>query len=193
MNRRFLSNDSLSSKDRLQSIQLEVAILHDLMHYNIIRIHELVQLEMRIVIVMSFASPVTLLEYIQDKRRGAGVWTFPETMSWSIFRQLVSGVMYLHDNRTIHHNLTLDNVLFDSQKERIVIKGFSLAEIVTDGNEDVKCRLAWQPKFINPYYTAPEVLADPANFQSGPSVYDAGKVDTYSCGVILVSPTTNQN
>jgi serine/threonine protein kinase len=170
-----------SGQDRLRNIHLEVAILHDLSHENIVRIHELIELEMQVVIIMSHASSTTLLQYIQEKRRFTGGWFFPENIAWSIFRQLVSGVIYLHDHQTIHHNLTLDNILFDTNRERIVIKGFSIADIVSSGDTFVG-----RPKFINPYFTAPEVLAGSQSLLAADSVYEEGKVDVFSCGVILV-------
>lgn len=197
---------------RLKSIHLEVAILHDLSHYNIIRVHELIELEMRIVVVMPYVSPCTLLQYIQEQRRGAGVWCFPEVMAWSIFRQLISGVGYLQENLTIHHNLTLETILFDCKQNRAIITGFSIAEIAAKEPEqrsfgepstreryffsqsslsDYKTREKYfsRPKFINPYFTAPEVLSRiyEQSWVPGLGINIEGKADVYSCGVILVS------
>ncbi|KAH8656705.1 kinase-like domain-containing protein [Tricladium varicosporioides] len=187
MNRESPSHDLSFGKDRLPAIHLEIATLHDLKHYNIVRVHELIELEMQVVTIMSYVSSLTLLQYIQNRRMGAGTWRFPEPMVWSIFRQLVSGVLYLHDNQTIHHNLTFDNILFDSKQERIVIKDFKLAEIVPCGGTDSLGQVpSNRPKFVNPYFTAPEVLEDSKYSTAFGDVYQRGKVDVYSCGVILV-------
>jgi len=96
--------------------------------------------------------------------------------------------MYLHDHQTIHHNLTLDNILFDTNRERIVIKGFSIAEIVSCGDTFFE-----RPKFINPYFTAPEVLAGSQGLLAAESVYEEGKADVFSCGDILVSLVSDRN
>ena len=185
-----------SGTDRLKSIHLEIAILHDLSHYNIIRIHELIELETQIVVVMSYASPCTLLQYIQAQRKGTGVWCFPERMAWSIFRQLISGVEYLHENRTIHRNLTLETILFDCKQDRAIITGFSIAEIAVEGSgptlfDEYSTRRKHfsRPNFINPYFTAPEVLEnnDLTTYEFYETVGIEGKADVYSCGVILVS------
>jgi serine/threonine protein kinase len=161
-------------------------------------------------------SSCTLLTHILSRRKGAGLWHFPEATAWVLFKQLLSGVRYLHENQTIHHNLTLDNLLYDAEEEKIVIKGFSLAEVVArvpkQGFESSKTllldssfasRMPRKPvptrKYINPYFTAPEMLSskvDPSYDLS--SIQVKGKVDVYSCGVILVSyslkPThTNSN
>lgn len=192
---RYSSATRLKSEtDRLKSIYLEVAILHDLSHYNIIRVHELIELEMRIVVVMSYASPCTLLQYIQEQRKGAGVWCFPEMMAWSIFRQLISGVEYLHENLTIHRNLTLETILFDRKRDRAIITGFRIAEIAVKGpgqrllSEYSRRKYFSRPKFINPYFTAPEVLERyDSTFQICGTIDMEGKADVYSCGVILVS------
>jgi protein-serine/threonine kinase len=185
-----------SGLDRLKSIYLEVAILQDLSHYNIIRVHELVELQKQIVLVMSYASSCTLLQYIQEQRKGTGVWCFPEKMAWSIFQQLVSGVGYLHKNLTVHHNLTLETILFDCKQYRVIITGFSIAEIVRpDVEESIENYLTRKKYFrqrrvINPYFTAPEILQSSKDSNSPPceTIDIEGKADVYSCGVILVSP-----
>ena len=177
-------------------IHFEVAILQDLSHYNIIRIHELIELEMQILIVMPYLSPCTLLKYIQTQRKGAGVWCFPENMAWSIFVQLISGVEYLHENLTVHQNITLDSVLFDSEKMRVVITGFNVAEIVppdmdyrhTDATATLRQKHSPRRTYINPYFTAPETLEHANNgIRSQDRISIRAKSDLYSCGVILVS------
>jgi serine/threonine protein kinase len=182
---------------RLKSIHLEIAILQDLSHYNIIRVHELIELEMGIVIVMPFVTTSTLLQYIQQQRKGTGIWCFPEDTAWCVFRQLISGVEYIQDNLTVHRNLTLDTILFDCIQLRVVITGFCIAEIVAQEDElqqtplDVyatRQKYFNRSRFINPYFTAPEML----NIQNArdyvpESIYSEGKADIYSCGVILVS------
>jgi protein-serine/threonine kinase len=194
------SADEPSRKRRdLKSIHLEVAILHDLSHDNIVRIHELMELETQIVVVMSYESPITLLQYIQEQRKESIIWCFPENMAWSIFKQLISGVEYLHDNNTIHHNLTLDNILFDCKQPRIVIKGFSIAEIFPQQTGllevpkhlQIRVKHFSRPRYLNPYFTAPEILegsCDSTHLYLETSFRTMSKADLYSCGVILVSP-----
>ena len=130
------------------------------------------------------------------------MWCFPEKMAWSIFVQLISGVEYLHENLTAHQNNTLDTVLFDNEKMRVVITGFNVAEIVPrDGelrntdmlrvvHDNASLRQKHSPlrTFINPYFTAPEILEDVENgFRYQRGISKRAKSDLYSCGVILVS------
>jgi serine/threonine protein kinase len=200
----------------LKRFHAEIAVLHDLSHTNTIRIQEFMQLESFIIIVMPFIEfefdwSRPLRNHILDRRRGAGLWHFLEIIAWTLFKQLLSGVNYLHENQTIHRNLTLENLPYDNRRERIVIKGFKLAEVVPRFPKDATrpgnrfqspktfllessqmTRLPGKPvpgrRYINPYFTAPEVLAskvDPSyNLES---IQVKGKVDVYSCGVILVS------
>lgn len=152
---------------------------------------------MQIVVVMPYISHCTLLNFLREQRKGAGIWCFPENMAWSIFRQVISGVGYLHDNLTIHHNLTLQSILFDCKQNRVVITGFRVAEIAapktggaTLDNWVLRQKHFTRPKFVNPYFTAPELLqsSDTSKAPGFESVYTEGKADIYSCGVILVSP-----
>lgn len=146
---------------------------------------------------MAHVSSLTLREHILLQRKGNELRFFPELTVWSIFRQLISGVKYLHENQTIHHNLTLDNLLFDHKTERIVIKGFNLAEVVSKNeiNPEDQANLGQNispstAKYENPYYTAPELLAHGTDelkpFLDARAIHIKGKVDVYSCGVILV-------
>lgn len=210
------NSETALRRQQTKRIYLEIATLHDLSHPSIIRIHEFMELSRYMVIVMPHISSCTLLNYILRKRKATALWHFSEDTARELFKQLLSGVKYLHDNQTIHHNLTLDNLLYDSEQERIVINGFNLAEVVprfpeTGGQTppldssnmtsltitgEISPAITRKPvasrKYINPYFTAPEILASDCDPHSDPysildPVHIKGKVDVYSCGAILVS------
>ncbi|KAI5956344.1 DUN1 [Candida jiufengensis] len=106
----------------------------------------------------------------------------------AIFKQLLSGVKYLHDNNIIHRDIKPENILLD------IIPRTSSTQIQTgpwDYNEiDLKVKIAdfGLAKFIGelnftntlcgtPAYVAPEILNLTRNYSK--------KVDCWSSGVLL--------
>lgn len=52
--------------------------------------------------------------------------TIPEDDTKSIFRQLLEGIRYCHQQRVCHRDLKLENILIDSEnKVKIIDFGFS--------------------------------------------------------------------
>ncbi|XP_031847438.1 serine/threonine-protein kinase grp isoform X1 [Nomia melanderi] len=97
----------------------------------------------------------------------------PAWQAQKYFRQLISGVEYLHNKGIVHRDLKPENLLLD-ENDNLKISDFGLATIYRyQGKErclDKKC--GTMP------YVAPEVLF---------GHYRAEPTDVWSCGVILVA------
>ena len=119
---------------------------------------------------MEYASGGDLLKKIQN-----GSHKMKESEMQHIFCQILSAINYIHNiKHYVHHDLKLDNILFDSDGN-IRIIDFGLSGEIT----------AEQPQLMtqygNFYYAAPEVL------RNKPHSYP---VDIWSCGVILYAMAT---
>jgi protein-serine/threonine kinase len=185
-----------SNSNRLAKIYREIHILRGLDHPNIVRLHEMVETERHIGIILEYASGGELFDYILNHRY------LKDGPARKLFAQLISGVGYLHKRGIVHRDLKLENLLLDRNKN-IIITDFGFANTFDpkdELSEDIEYRLG-DKEFIrqlgldnpetrrgdlmqtscgSPCYAAPELVVSD-------SLYTGCKVDVWSCGVILVS------
>ena len=183
--------------NRLQKIYREIHILRGLDHPNIVRLHEMVETERHIGIILEYASGGELFDYILNHRY------LKDGPARKLFSQLISGVGYLHKKGIVHRDLKLENLLLDRNKN-IIITDFGFAntfDAKDELSEEIEYRLGdkdyirslglegtdgarrgdlMQTSCGSPCYAAPELVVSD-------SLYTGRKVDVWSCGVILVS------
>ncbi|KAH7034717.1 uncharacterized protein B0I36DRAFT_346612 [Microdochium trichocladiopsis] len=186
-----------NNPSRLAKIYREIAILRDISHPNIVRLHEMSETERHIGIVLEYASGGELFDYILNHRY------LKDNPARRLFAQLVSGVGYLHKKGIVHRDLKLENLLLDRNRN-IIITDFGFAntfdpndELTEDeelqlGDRDFVKRSGldrtkangmrrgdlMQTSCGSPCYAAPELVVSD-------SLYTGRKVDVWSCGVIL--------
>lgn len=201
---KLIKKDQLGSNpSRMAKIMREVAILKQLTHPNIVRLHKMEESERHFGIVLEYASGGELFDYILNHRY------LKDNAARRLFAQLVSGVGYLHKKGIVHRDLKLENLLLDRNRN-IIITDFGFAntfdptEDLTDeeehglGDREFVKRMGlnqtksngmrkgdlMQTSCGSPCYAAPELVVSD-------SLYTGRKVDVWSCGVILVGPGTD--
>ncbi|KAK4204012.1 putative serine/threonine-protein kinase [Triangularia verruculosa] len=195
---KLIKKDQLGSNpSRMAKIMREVAILKQLTHPNIVRLHKMEESERHYGIVLEYASGGELFDYILNHRY------LKDNAARRLFAQLVSGVGYLHKKGIVHRDLKLENLLLDRNRN-IIITDFGFAntfdpaeelseeeELNLTDREFVK-RMGldrvkpsgsrkgdlMQTSCGSPCYAAPELVVSD-------SLYTGRKVDVWSCGVIL--------
>lgn len=190
-----------SNPNRQTKIYREISILRGLQHPNIVRLHEMLETERHIGIVLEYASGGELFDYILNHRY------LKDNAARRLFAQLVSGVGYLHKRGIVHRDLKLENLLLDKHRNIIITDfGFAntfdpedeLGDEIEHGlaNKDFVTKMGlehikndghrrgdlMQTSCGSPCYAAPELVVSD-------SLYTGRKVDVWSCGVILVRPT----
>ncbi|WEW54821.1 hypothetical protein PRK78_000246 [Emydomyces testavorans] len=186
-----------SNPSRLPKIHREIAILRELSHPNIVRLHEMVETDRHIGIILEYASGGELFDYILNQRY------LKDNAARRLFAQLVSGVGYLHKKGIVHRDLKLENLLLDRNRN-IIITDFGFANTFNPADElseEIEYNLAnrefvkrmrldrpdasgmrrgdlMQTSCGSPCYAAPELVVSD-------SLYTGRKVDVWSCGVIL--------
>lgn len=195
---KLIKKDQLGSNpSRMAKIMREVAILKQLTHPNIVRLHKMEESERHFGIVLEYASGGELFDYILNHRY------LKDNAARRLFAQLVSGVGYLHKKGIVHRDLKLENLLLDRNRN-IIITDFGFAntfdptEDLTDeeehglGDREFVKRMGlnqtkpngmrkgdlMQTSCGSPCYAAPELVVSD-------SLYTGRKVDVWSCGVIL--------
>lgn len=197
---KLIRRDSVGGNPaRLAKIYREIAILRVISHPNIVRLHEMVETDRHIGIILEYASGGELFDYILNHRY------LKDNAARRLFAQLVSGVGYLHKKGIVHRDLKLENLLLDRNRN-IIITDFGFANTFNPGDElgdEIEYNLSskeyvksmeldqlladghrrgdlMQTSCGSPCYAAPELVVSD-------SLYTGRKVDVWSCGVILVS------
>ncbi|KAF2100850.1 kinase-like protein [Rhizodiscina lignyota] len=186
-----------TNPSRLPKIYREINILRDLQHPNIVRLHEMVETQRHIGIILEYASGGELFDYILNHRY------LKDHAARRLFAQLVSGVGYLHKKGIVHRDLKLENLLLDRNRN-IIITDFGFANTFNPNDElgeEIEYRLndkdyikksgldrtledghrrgdLMQTSCGSPCYAAPELVVSD-------TLYTGRKVDVWSCGVIL--------
>ncbi|KAK7590665.1 hypothetical protein V9T40_002278 [Parthenolecanium corni] len=148
-------------------VRKEVCIHHSLSHENIIDYYGQRQDQNFMLIFIEYASGGELFDRIEPD---VGM---PQSEAQRYFRQLISGVEYLHSKGIVHRDLKPENLLLDGSGN-LKISDFGMA---TYFRIDNRVRKLTNQCGTLPYI-APEVLE---------KSYDAEPADIWSCGITLVA------
>lgn len=138
-----------------------------LKHLNIVRLHEVIETDKYIGIVLEYASGGELFDHILAHRY------LKDRDAAKLFAQLISGVRYLHAKRIVHRDLKLENLLLDRNRN-VIITDFGFANRFGIAPEDELMATSCG----SPCYAAPELVVQDGR-------YVGSAVDVWSCGVIL--------
>ncbi|NXS47509.1 DAPK2 kinase, partial [Balaeniceps rex] len=111
-------------------VEREVAILGQLDHPNIMRLHDLFASRAEMVLVLELISGGELFDFIAEKEM------LSEEEAIEFLGQILCGVEYLHACRIAHFDLKPENIMLqekDIPKPRIKIIDFGLAQRLEDG------------------------------------------------------------
>ncbi|KAM7328683.1 hypothetical protein ACRRTK_012775 [Alexandromys fortis] len=159
----------LSKKSNaLDEIDSEVKILQTLEHSNIIHFFHVIDTQSTTYIIMEYVAGKDLHMFLSE------VLCLKEQEARPIFRQVVSGVHFLHQRRIAHRDIKLENILIDGGGN-VKLCDFGLAIQLAEGQklEELCGSLL---------YMAPEILAR--------KPYDGLAVDMWSLGVVLYAMVT---
>ena len=141
----------------------EFNILHRTRHENIVRLFESFESKQHIVFVMEVCGAGDLLTYVRKRRK------LKEDSAKFIFKQIISGLKYVHSKGVLHRDIKLDNILLTSEG-RVKICDFGVSKLTKPGEH-------MSEQCGTPAYIAPEVFEG-----RGYSGYSS---DIWSSGVVL--------
>ena len=144
-------------------VQHEITILKEVRHPNIIQLYEIIETSSELYLITEYAPGGELFDYIVAKDR------LDEDEGRKFFRQIISGIEYLHKLKISHRDLKPENLLLDSNGN-IKIVDFGLSNLYRK-NELLQTACG------SPCYAAPEMIAG--------KKYVGSTVDVWSSGIIL--------
>ncbi|XP_068918325.1 maternal embryonic leucine zipper kinase-like [Tenebrio molitor] len=151
--------------DDLPRVKLELKALKSFSHQHICKLYQVIETETHFFIVIEYCSGGELFDHIVERNR------LTESESRMFFRQIVSGVAYLHSLGYAHRDLKPENVLLDKDQNLKLID-FGLCARPEGGMES--------PLFTScgsPTYAAPELVLG--------KQYRGPEVDVWAMGVLL--------
>ncbi|KAH9395285.1 PREDICTED: testis-specific serine/threonine-protein kinase 2-like [Rhagoletis zephyria] len=96
-----------SAHYREQLLPQEIAIIKQLKHPRIVKIYHISQVGYKVVLVMEFASKGTLSDLI------CSIGALKEPVAWTMFRDVLEGLGYMHHRSIAHRDLKLENILIN--------------------------------------------------------------------------------
>ncbi|XP_790847.3 cyclin-dependent kinase 2 [Strongylocentrotus purpuratus] len=150
----------------------EIALLKELDHKNIVKLHDVVHSDKKLYLVFEFMNQ-DLKKYM-DVAPPSGL---PPGLVKSYLQQLLQGIAFCHAHRVLHRDLKPQNLLIDADG-RIKLADFGLARAF-----GVPVR-TYTHEVVTLWYRAPEILLG--------CRYYSTAVDIWSLGCIFVEMITRR-
>jgi serine/threonine protein kinase len=145
-----------------QAIDREVRVLRRIKSPHICSLHDVIETDRYICLVLEHCGGGTLLKRIMQKQLSS------MNDMRKIFREVTQAVQHLHDRGIAHGDIKADNVVFDADgKAKLIDLGYCKERRI--GCESDKCGTL--------HYAAPELLKQ--------GHYDTQNADVWSLGILL--------
>ena len=106
-------------------------------------------------------------------------------MAQNLFKQIMSGIAFLHKNRVCHRDIKPSNILVTKDFSRVVVVDFNVAKKV-EGPE-------FTPLNMSTHTAGTLSFAAPERLSTDPENSYTEKVDIWSAGIVLVMLLTGQH
>lgn len=135
------------AQDPLYLVRTEVAILKKISHKHVVRLYEALDDPDENKLFLVFENcPGGPLYQILPGQQGE---RFSEQKARKYFRQILSGIEYMHANGIVHHDIKPDNILM-LDADTCKISDFGVSEMISNVNDDIVHRSIGTPAFMSP-------------------------------------------
>ncbi|XP_062060780.1 death-associated protein kinase 2 isoform X1 [Lepus europaeus] len=131
-----------------EEIEREVSILRQVLHPNIITLHDVYENRTDVVLILELVSGGELFDFLAQKE------SLSEEEATSFIKQILDGVHYLHTKKIAHFDLKPENIMLLDKNipiPHIKLIDFGLAHEIEDGVE-------FKNIFGTPEFVAPEIV-----------------------------------
>ena len=118
----------LKDKRVMENFKRELKLLHGLNHNNIVKIAGVEKTVNNIYLILEYCNGGNLYEYLHFYTRLHGA-ALPEENVQVILRQLIDGLEYMHNCRTIHRDIKLENILVNFNSVPNIVEGSAVFKI----------------------------------------------------------------
>ena len=163
----FNKSNSELTGDNMKKIKYETDLMKKLNHPNITKILEMFEDEKYFLIIMEYINGGNLFSFVKKRRK------LSEKTAKFLFRQIILGIKYIHEQNVVHRDIKLENLLIDLNNN-VKICDFGIGRKVTSKNQLLfdQCGTLM--------YMAPEILL--STKEKG---YEGFPVDIWSSGISL--------
>ncbi|XP_066491028.1 death-associated protein kinase 2 isoform X1 [Tiliqua scincoides] len=133
---------------RREEIEREVNILQQILHANIIKLHDIYENKTDVVLILELVSGGELFDFLAQKE------SLSEEEATQFIKQILDGVNYLHAKKIAHFDLKPENIMLLDKSipvPHIKLIDFGLAHEIEDGVE-------FKNIFGTPEFVAPEIV-----------------------------------
>ncbi|XP_009556484.2 death-associated protein kinase 2 isoform X7 [Cuculus canorus] len=133
---------------RREEIEREVSILQQILHANIIKLHDIYENKTDVVLILELVSGGELFDFLAQKE------SLCEEEATRFIKQILDGVNYLHSKKIAHFDLKPENIMLLDNNipiPHIKLIDFGLAHKIEDGVE-------FKNIFGTPEFVAPEIV-----------------------------------
>ncbi|XP_006141805.1 death-associated protein kinase 2 isoform X1 [Tupaia chinensis] len=131
-----------------EEIEREVSILRQVLHPNVITLHDVYENRTDVVLILELVSGGELFDFLAQKE------SLSEEEATSFIKQILDGVNYLHTKKIAHFDLKPENIMLLDKNipiPHIKLIDFGLAHEIEDGVE-------FKNIFGTPEFVAPEIV-----------------------------------
>ncbi|NXP26003.1 DAPK3 kinase, partial [Scytalopus superciliaris] len=129
-------------------IEREVTILQQVLHPNIVKLHDIYENKTDVVLILELVSGGELFDFLAQKE------SLSEEEATRFIKQILDGVNYLHSKKIAHFDLKPENIMLLDKNipiPHIKLIDFGLAHKIEDGVE-------FKNIFGTPEFVAPEIV-----------------------------------
>ncbi|NXU43102.1 DAPK3 kinase, partial [Drymodes brunneopygia] len=131
-----------------EEIEREVSILQQVLHANIVKLHDIYENKTDVVLILELVSGGELFDFLAQKE------SLSEEEATRFIKQILDGVNYLHSKKIAHFDLKPENIMLLDKNipiPHIKLIDFGLAHKIEDGVE-------FKNIFGTPEFVAPEIV-----------------------------------
>ncbi|XP_033045713.1 death-associated protein kinase 2 isoform X4 [Trachypithecus francoisi] len=128
-----------------EEIEREVSILRQVLHRNVITLHDVYENRTDVVLILELVSGGELFDFLAQKE------SLSEEEATSFIKQILDGVNYLHTKKIAHFDLKPENIMLLDKNipiPHIKLIDFGLAHEIEDGVEFKN--IFGTPEFVEP-------------------------------------------